>query len=59
MEVHDLSNFIREGFRERHQDIKYIAEHYCSKKFKVTNKELKRLKDEYYINLAKDKLNVI
>jgi hypothetical protein len=58
MELTDLSAFTREGFRNYHQDIKNITKVYCSKRFKVTNKELRSLKESYYINLAKEKLNV-
>jgi hypothetical protein len=38
--------------------VRRIISHYNAKKFKVTNKELKVLKESYYITLAKDKLNV-
>jgi hypothetical protein len=58
MELQDLSTFTREGYRNYHQSIRNITKQYTSKRFKVTNKELKKLKDSYYIGLAKDKLSV-
>ncbi len=56
MEIQDISLFIREGYVNYHQSIKNYIITYNSKAFKVTNKEMKELRDSYYINLAKEKL---
>ncbi len=50
--------FIREEYLNYHKDIKEYIKIYNSKKFRITNKEMKKLKDTYYINLAKDKIAV-
>ena len=41
-----------------HKDVRNILKLYTNKTFKVTNKELRKLKEAYLIELAKDKLNV-
>jgi hypothetical protein len=56
MEIEDVSLFIREEYINYHQNTTNYISTYCSNKFKVTNKEMKQLKDSYYITLAKEKL---
>ncbi len=41
-----------------HGDIKQLLSNYSNEKFKVKNQELKKLRDDYYIELAKEKLLV-
>ncbi len=56
MEIEDVSLFIREDYINYHQNTKNYVDTYCTKQFKITNKEMKQLKDSYYITLAKEKL---
>jgi len=48
----------QEYFMGFHKDVRNILKLYTNKTFKVTNKELRKLKEAYLIELAKDKLNV-
>jgi hypothetical protein len=56
MEIEDVSLFIREEYINYHQNTNIFINTYSSNKFKVTNKEMKQLKDSYYVTLAKEKL---
>ena len=59
MTLEEISLFIREEYSNYHKNIKEYIKIYNSNIYKVTNKEMKNLKDTYYINLAKDKLAVL
>ena len=50
-----VSNLIKEDYMKYHKNLKRSYELY-SRKFKIKNSELKQLRDEYYISLAREKL---
>jgi hypothetical protein len=61
MDLEKLNGFVKkkDQFINRHHDnMTDFIKLYNSNIFKVKNSELRNLRDEYYINLAKEKLNV-
>lgn len=56
MDIEDISKLLREELGSYHKNMTLLFEMYSQKKLLVTNRELKRLRDNYYIDLAKNKL---
>jgi len=54
MDLNSLSKYFRDYYRTLHNDPKKILNLY--EKFKVTNKELSELREQYFLDLAKKKL---
>jgi hypothetical protein len=58
LDIEGLSLFLKGEYMNFHFDKRNTLLFYLEK-FKVTNKKLKLLRDEYYVELAKEKLIVI
>ncbi len=60
LDIEGLSKLLRDQdyFMQFHKDTKNILKLYSNKIFKVTNRELKKLKESYLIELAKGKIKV-
>jgi len=56
MGIEEISIMLRDESCSYHKNMSQLFELYSQKKFIVTNRELKRLRDNYYIDLAKNKL---
>jgi hypothetical protein len=56
MDIEQISKMLRDESCNYHKNLSKLFEIYLQKKFIVTNRELKRLRENYYIDLAKHKL---
>lgn len=53
-DLNSLSEYFRDNSRNLHQNVKWIISKY--ENFKVTNKDLNEMREQYFIELAKKKL---
>ena len=56
IDLESLSDFLRSDYLNYHKNNRLLYKHYLE--FKVTNKDLKIIRDKYYVDLAKEKLSV-
>jgi len=60
LDIEGVSQLFREqeNFIKFHSDINSLLNLYIDRKFVVKNKELRKLKESYYVELAKEKIKV-
>ncbi len=57
MDLHDVSIFFREKSKQLHLDVRAVCKNYSS--HKITNKHLRELRENFFLDQVKKKLEVI
>jgi len=57
-DIESLGRFLRDDYMDFHNNTIKIIQIYNSKKFLVKDKELNELRENYYVKIVEEKLNV-
>jgi hypothetical protein len=58
IDLEGLSAILRGNYMNHHRSISDMLKVYFSDKFKVSNKSLAKLREDYYVESTREKLNV-